>query len=71
MTWIEWFCSLEGHEFLLKVDNNFIKDKINLICLIDKTMGIQIDKKRQADCLRLLLAKQQPSEEDLQNEQFL
>lgn len=57
MTWIEWFCSLEGHEFLLKVDNDFIKDKINLICLNDKAMGIQIDKKRLADCLRLLLAK--------------
>lgn len=22
--WIKWFCSLEGHEFLVEVDNEFI-----------------------------------------------
>lgn len=71
LSWIEWFCSLEGHEFLLKVDAEFIKDKMNLICLNDRTLGITFDKKRMADCMRLLLAKTQPSEEDLQNEQFL
>ena len=56
-TWIDWFCSLEGHEFLLKVDSEFIKDKMNLICLNDKALGINFDKKRIADCMRLLLAK--------------
>ena len=56
LTWIEWFCSLEGHEFLLKVDVEFIKDKINLICLNDKALGMMVDKKRMTDCLRLLLA---------------
>lgn len=70
-SWVEWFCSLEGHEFLLKVDTNFIKDRINLICLNDKALGIQFDRKRIEECLKLLLSKQQPSEEDLQNEQFL
>jgi hypothetical protein len=24
--WIRWFCSLEGHEFLAEVDEDFIKD---------------------------------------------
>lgn len=57
LTWIEWFCSLEGHEFLLKVDVEFIKDKINLICLNDKALGILVEKKRMTDCMRLLLAK--------------
>lgn len=71
LTWIEWFCALEGHEFLVKVDAEFIKDKMNLICLNDKALGLNIDKKRLAECFRLLLAKTQPSEEDLQNEQFL
>lgn len=71
VSWIEWFCSLEGHEFLLKVDSSFIKDRANLICLNDKAIGIALDKKRIEECLRLLLSKQQPSEEDLQNEQFL
>lgn len=71
VSWIEWFCSLEGHEFLLKVDSAFIKDRVNLICLNDKAIGITIDKKRTEECLRLLLSKQQPSEEDLQNDAFL
>jgi casein kinase II subunit beta len=71
LSWIEWFCSLEGHDFLFKVDTDFIKDRINLICLNDKAIGINFDKKRIGECLKLLLSKQQPSEEDLQNEQFL
>ena len=24
--WIKWFCSLEGHEFLAEIDEDFIKD---------------------------------------------
>ena len=28
--WINWFCSLEGHEFLVEVDEDFIKDSFNL-----------------------------------------
>lgn len=50
---------------MLKVDTEFIKDRINLICLNDKSLGISFDKKRIGECLKLLLSKQQPSEEDL------
>ena len=49
----------------MKVDTEFIKDRINLICLNDKSLGISFDKKRIGECLKLLLSKQQPSEEDL------
>jgi hypothetical protein len=56
VTWIEWFSTLEGHEFLLQVDRQFIKDKINMICLNDKALGVHIDKKRMGECLRLLLS---------------
>lgn len=27
--WIEWYCSLEDHNFLLEVDEDFIEDPIN------------------------------------------
>ena len=27
--WIQWFCSLEGHEFLVDVEEEFIKDSFN------------------------------------------
>eukprot|EP00347_Sterkiella_histriomuscorum_P008996 403342928 len=29
-TWIEWFCSRKGNEFICKVDQQFIMDKFNL-----------------------------------------
>ncbi|GBE60734.1 casein kinase ii regulatory subunit [Babesia ovata] len=36
MRWIQWFTSLEGHEFLLEVDEAYIRDQFNLCGL--KTM---------------------------------
>jgi casein kinase II subunit beta len=31
--WIQWFCSLEGHEFIAEVDEEFIRDPFNLVGL--------------------------------------
>lgn len=28
--WIQWFCDLEGHEFFIEVDEDFIRDNFNL-----------------------------------------
>ena len=28
--WIQWFCSLDGHEFLIDIDEDFIKDSFNI-----------------------------------------
>ena len=28
--WINWFCTLEGHEYLVSVDEEFINDPSNL-----------------------------------------
>ena len=30
LSWIEWFCSLEGNELLLEVNKEFIEDEFNL-----------------------------------------
>ena len=29
--WIHWFCKLEGNEFFVEIDEDFIRNKINLI----------------------------------------
>ena len=28
--WIQWFCDLEGHEFFIEVDEDYIRDNLNL-----------------------------------------
>ena len=28
--WINWFCNLEGHEFFVEVDPDYISDSFNL-----------------------------------------
>jgi hypothetical protein len=28
--WINWFCALEGHEFLVDIDDEFIRDPFNI-----------------------------------------
>ena len=28
--WINWFCALEGHEFLVEIDEDFIRDPFNI-----------------------------------------
>lgn len=28
--WIGWFCDLEGHEFFVEIDEEYIRDNFNL-----------------------------------------
>ena len=34
--WIQWFCGLEGNDFLVEIDEEFIRDKMNLYGLKHK-----------------------------------
>ena len=34
--WISWFCDLEGHEFFVEVDEEYIRDNFNLHGLREK-----------------------------------
>ena len=34
--WITWFCEIEGHEFFVEVDEDFIRDPFNLYGLKQK-----------------------------------
>lgn len=66
MGWIQWFCSLEGHEFMVEVDEEFIRDPFNL-------HGLQtnISKQKFKTCMRMILSPQAPNEDDLNEEAFL
>jgi hypothetical protein len=28
--WVKWFCTLEGHDFLVEVEEEYMKDMFNL-----------------------------------------
>lgn len=64
--WIQWFCALEGHEFLCDIDEDFIRDPFNLHSLDEK-----FTKDKLKSCIKMILTPQQPSEEDLNDEVFL
>ena len=66
MTWIQWFCSIDGHEFLAEIDPQFIRDGFNLFGL-----NAHFSKDKLKTCLRMILSPQQPGEEDLADEAFL
>ena len=34
--WISWFCDLEGHEFFVEVDNDYIRDSFYLYGLKER-----------------------------------
>jgi hypothetical protein len=63
LTWMQWFLSLEDHEFLVEVEAQFIKDKFNLIGL----KSFLPSKERYKECLRLIQSNKVPNEEDLQD----
>ena len=69
MGWIQWFCSLEGHEFLVEVDLEYIRDPFNLKSL--QLALPNLGKDRLRTCLRMVLASQAPNEEDLTDEAFI
>lgn len=64
--WIKWFLSLEGHEFLTEIDEDYIKDQFNLY-------GLQalFPKDKFKTCIKMILSPLAPNEEDLADEQFL
>nr|AKJ66200.1 casein kinase II beta-3 [Euplotes octocarinatus] len=64
--WIQWFCSLEGHDFLLEIEEDYIKDYFNLFGLKKR-----FKTDRYSTCLKMILSNYSPTEEDLQNEEFL
>lgn len=64
--WIQWFCSLEGHDFLVEIEEEYIKDNFNLYGLKKR-----FKTDRYSTCIKMILSNYSPTEEDLTNEEFL
>ena len=62
--WIEWFCNIEGHEFFLEIDEDYIRDQFNLY-------GLRAKIPRYSEALDMILSPESPDEEDLHDEAFL
>ena len=74
--WIQWYCSLEGHDFLVEIDEEFIKDSFNLYGLRKKFNKDRYEyaRAKSSPCsalIKMILSNYSPNEEDLQNEEFL
>ena len=64
--WVQWFCSLEGHEFLTEIDEEFLKDPFNI-----HGINKDLNKEKLQNCLKMILSPYAPNEEDLNDENFL
>ena len=62
--WVQWFCSLEGHEFFAEVDEEYIRDTFNLY-------GLRAKISRYSDAIEMILSPETPEEDELQDEGFL
>jgi casein kinase II subunit beta len=64
--WIHWYCTLEGHEYLVEVDEEFIKDPFNLYGLSGSFA--QMSKDKMKHLVKMILSPTSPNEEDLADE---
>jgi casein kinase II subunit beta len=62
--WIEWFCDLDGHEFLIEIDEDYIVDNFNLY-------GLRPLIKHYDQALEMILSKEAPGSEDFNNAEYL
>ena len=62
--WISWFCELDGHDYFVEVDEDFITDSFNLF-------GLKALIPRYDEALEMILSPDTPESEDLKNQNFL
>jgi casein kinase II subunit beta len=66
-SWISWFVSLSGHQFLVSVDEEFITDNFNLYGL----RSIPQISPFYESALEMILSDDLPEEEDLEDDEYL
>ena len=64
-SWIQWYLSLEDHEFLMEIDKEFLEDKSNLLQIKREFKG------KFSESMRLINSTKIPLDDDLQNQKLL
>ena len=64
MTWIQWFCSMEGHEFFIEIEEDYINDTFNLF-------GLKAMFSQYQEALGLILSSSCPDEEEMKQQSYL
>lgn len=59
--WIQWFCQLEGNEFFVEIEEEYLRNRTNLF-------GINKIVKNYKPLLEMILSPDSPSEEILTEE---
>lgn len=59
--WISWFCDLEGHEFFVEVDEDYIRDNFNLHGLREKVQFF-------GEAMQMILSTESPDSDDLNDQ---
>lgn len=62
--WIAWFCGLRGHEFVVEVEEEYIRDNFNLY-------GLRGQIQYYDQALEMILSSDAPEEEDLADTEFM
>jgi casein kinase II subunit beta len=64
MTWIQWFCGMEGHEFFVEVEEDYINDTFNLY-------GLKAMFPQYQEAIELILSPTCPDEEEMKQQSYL
>jgi len=65
-SWIQWFCSIEGNEFLIEVEEEYIKNKFNLF-----NIGKGLTPQKINEVLSLILSPYIPNEQEMHENAFM
>ena len=62
--WIQWFCELDGNDYLLEVDEDYIRDAFNLY-------GIRAKIKNYDQAMEMILGQDVPDSDDFRDPDYL
>ena len=62
--WISWYWSLENHQFMAEIEEEYVRDSFNLYGLRQKIEG------SYDDALKMILSEEYPNDDDLEDPDF-